>query len=107
MLKGCLGALSCRLVAASWPLHDLESLKLGGGGGGGEGRGWEGEGVASELFIGQVVRVEDVDGLGEIGKEGGGESEEKQRRTPLLYYQRRYTTTDTRDLPDNTARNDN
>ncbi|KAI0091581.1 flavin reductase like domain-containing protein [Irpex rosettiformis] len=113
VLKGSLGALSCRLVAASWPLHDLDSLQLrsgsrsrrgereGEGEGEREGGGgvvWEGEGVASELFIGQVVRVEDVNGPGGYEEQGQCEKE-RQTRTPLLYYQRRYTTTTPQDIP--------
>ncbi|KAI0765998.1 flavin reductase like domain-containing protein [Irpex lacteus] len=94
VLDGVLGALSCRLVAASWPLHDLESLRTGGGKGV-EGKQWEGEGVASELFIGQVVRVEDVTG-------GRREEGKEEPRTPLLYYQRRYTTV--QDLPHDPSR---
>lgn len=95
-MDGVLGALSCRLVAASWPLHDLESLRTGGSGKGErEGKKWEGEGVASELFIGQVVRVEDVMG-------GRREEEKEETRTPLLYYQRRYTTV--QDLPPDPSR---
>ncbi|KAI0358256.1 hypothetical protein OH77DRAFT_1256558 [Trametes cingulata] len=77
MLDGSVGAISCRLVAASWPLHDLESLS----GGGREGKPeWEGEGVASELFIAQVIRVERMPASGEDVR-------------PLLYHRRGYVTT--------------
>ena len=89
VLMGSLGALSCRLVAASWPLHDLHSLKHGHGKGKGIDVAWEGDAVASELFIAQVVRVEDV-GAGEDGVA-------EQIQTPLLYYRRGYATT--RDIP--------
>lgn len=90
ILSGALGALSCRLVTASWPLHDLASL---------QGRDddedarspWEGDGVASELFISQVTRVEDVPRLED---EAGG-AEEDATRSPLLYYQRTFATTRT------------
>ncbi|KAH9935970.1 uncharacterized protein BXZ73DRAFT_76777 [Epithele typhae] len=62
VLAGSLGALSCRLVAPPWPLHDVAALE-----GSGNARGtWEGEGVASELFVAEVVRVE------RTGGEGGG-----------------------------------
>lgn len=87
VLSGSLGALSCRLVAASWPLHDLHSLKHGHGHGKGRCQDWKGEGVASELFIAQVVRVEDV------GTRADGESGDERARIPLLYYSRGYTTT--------------
>nr|VWO99793.1 Rim13 protein [Ganoderma boninense] len=78
ILDGCVGAMSCRLVAASWPLHDLQTLA-------GEGKDersvWEGEGVASELFIAEVVRVE---------RTSLPEGEETR---PLLYHRRTYVTT--------------
>ncbi|KAI0700139.1 flavin reductase like domain-containing protein [Cerioporus squamosus] len=79
VLDGSVGALSCRLVAASWPLHDLESLTEGGGAGK-DGKEWEGEGVVSELFIAQVVRVERTLPEGEEAR-------------PLLYHRRGYVTT--------------
>ncbi|RDX54196.1 hypothetical protein OH76DRAFT_1398515 [Lentinus brumalis] len=78
VLEGSVGALSCRLVAASWPLHDLESLTEGGGAG--KEKEWEGEGVVSELFIAQVVRVERTLPEGEAAR-------------PLLYHKRAYVTT--------------
>ena len=82
MLSGAVGALSCRLVAASWPLHDLDALvdqrRQG------DGQAWEGEGVASELFIAQVVRVE---------RPALVESEGERETRPLLYYRRGYVTT--------------
>ena len=78
VLDGSVGALSCRLVAASWPLHDLESLTEGGAGK--DGKDWQGEGVASELFIAQVVRVERILPEGEAAR-------------PLLYHRRGYVTT--------------
>ena len=59
MLHDSLGAISCKLVLPSKPLHDLDSLDL-------ERRdqkeemGWNGPGVASELFIARVTRVENV-----------------------------------------------
>ncbi|KAI0343344.1 hypothetical protein BDW22DRAFT_1356972 [Trametopsis cervina] len=93
VLEGALGALSCKLAAASWPLHDLESLKHGRR----EDREWVGDGVPSELFIGQVVRVEST-------AVGGGDrigDEEPKTRTPLLYYQQRYVTVD--DVPSSSS----
>ena len=81
ILDGSLGALSCKLVAASWPLHDLESLK--------HGRkemtpAWEGEGAASELFIAEVTRVESVRSLNE---------QDTNEQIPLIYHRRGYATT--------------
>ena len=89
ILSGALSALSCRLVAASWPLHDLASLQ-GRDWAEEERRPWEGEGVASELFIAQVTRVEQVPRL-----EDGDAGAEELTRSPLLYYQRTYATTRT------------
>lgn len=81
VLDGALGALSCNLVSSSWPLHDLESLR--------HGRRetdamWEGDGVASELFIAQVARVEAVKYPAD---------DEESLRTPLIYHRRAYVTT--------------
>ncbi|TBU59481.1 flavin reductase like domain-containing protein [Dichomitus squalens] len=78
VLDGSIGAMSCRLIAASWPLHDLEMLARGEKG---ENAEWDGEGVASELFIAEVIRVERTTSL----------SGEEAR--PLLYYRRGYVTT--------------
>ena len=87
VLSGALGALSCRLVAASWPLHDLASLQ-GRDSAEEARRPWEGDGGASELFIAQVTRVEEVSRLESM--EAG---EEELTKSPLLYYQRTYATT--------------
>ena len=81
VLEGSLGALSCKLVASSWPLHDLEALR--------EGKSkkdavWDGEGVASELFIARVTRVESI---------SGGAEDDALRTLPLLYHHRAYSTT--------------
>ncbi|OCH96348.1 hypothetical protein OBBRIDRAFT_743850 [Obba rivulosa] len=83
VLEGCLGALSCKLVGVSWPLHDLHQLK--GSSWGNEKTSWEGEGAASELFIAQVTKVEQLS-TAEEGRECA-------RTTPLLYYRRSYATT--------------
>jgi len=83
VLDGVLGALSCRLVAASWPLHDLEVLC-------GDPRkdiAWEGNGVASELFIAEVTRVES------LPPSLDGSHEEGLRTSPLIYHRRTYATT--------------
>jgi flavin reductase (DIM6/NTAB) family NADH-FMN oxidoreductase RutF len=71
ILKGVVGALSCRLVRKGIPLHDLD------------GNGFESKevvletgSVSSELFIARVVRVESIG----------------ERESPLVYHQRGYTT---------------
>jgi flavin reductase (DIM6/NTAB) family NADH-FMN oxidoreductase RutF len=93
VLDGVLGALSCTLVSAAWPLHDLPKLD----------RAnqhhaltsddpWDGEGVASELFIARVTHVE---------RAPPAEAEENADPStlPLLYHRRRYTTTAPTNLP--------
>jgi flavin reductase (DIM6/NTAB) family NADH-FMN oxidoreductase RutF len=87
VIKGALGALSCTVVGRSLPLSDTRwfhsSLEE-----------WEADveqveglsGLASELFIARVLRVEDV-------QETEGQLEDDQLRTlPLLYHQRKYAT---------------
>lgn len=85
ILHNSLGALSCKLVRASWPLHDLDALSADNQASGGAP--WDGEGVASELFIACVVRVENVPHT---------ETEDKVQQTlrtqPLLYHQQSYAT---------------
>jgi flavin reductase (DIM6/NTAB) family NADH-FMN oxidoreductase RutF len=69
LLTGSRGAMSCKLVSKSIPLHDFDN----------EGAGIEGqesEPVVSELFIARVVRVETSAGA--------------QNGEPLLYHDRRY-----------------
>jgi len=83
VLEGCLGALSCKLVGASWPLHDLRNLRRASRDYGGTP--WDGDGVASELFIARVTRVERLPSL--------EEGDESARTTPLLYHRRAYATT--------------
>lgn len=76
VLGGSIGALSCQLVTPSWPLHSLDSLRRG------EHPGelvWEGDGVASELFVARVTRIEP--------------NSSDVPRTPLLYHRRAYATT--------------
>ena len=84
VIQGSLGALSCKLVATSWPLHNLDVLKTGRRDGHSA---WQGEGVASELFIAEVTRVESVN-----TPNGDNES---LRTLPLLYHRRAYATTQT------------
>jgi len=88
MLHGCLGALSCRVVGAPWRLSDLAALgdKLKHRS---EGRadGIDAGGVKSELFIAQVLRVEDVPPA------TGVEDDDTLRTLPLVYHRQSYTTT--------------
>ena len=88
MLHGCLGALSCRVVGAPWRLSDLAALgdKLRYGS---EGRadGIDAGGVESELFIAQVLRVEDVPPATAAG------DNDTLRTLPLVYHHQSYTTT--------------
>jgi flavin reductase (DIM6/NTAB) family NADH-FMN oxidoreductase RutF len=83
VLEGCLGALSCRLVNGSWPLHDLDYIEGRITTGVGRETVLEGNGVASELFLARVVRVESLPVTGD----------EDLRSLPLLYHRRGYTTT--------------
>lgn len=84
VLEGSLGALSCKLVNGSWPLHGVDCL------GGRDGTtvekevSLEGNGVASELFLARVVRVESLPYAGDDGD---------LRTLPLLYHRREYVTT--------------
>ena len=99
ILSGALGALSCRLVCPSVPLAHLGEPHArafddapdveGEGQGGGEGQVSQasaGTGLASELFIARVLRVERVP-LPEDDERDAG-----LYRLPLLYHRRRYTT---------------
>lgn len=89
VLKGSLGALSCKLIKGSWPLHDLESIENGGVAEGMGGAETEKSGVASELFLARVVRVETLP-LG---------GEDRLQALPLLYHRRGYATTSDRLTP--------
>ncbi|KAH0836442.1 hypothetical protein J3R83DRAFT_8047 [Lanmaoa asiatica] len=95
ILSGALGALSCRLVGPSLPLANLreshasddEPAGAGFRVAGGEDEVQQvsgGTGLASELFIASVVRVERVPPL-EDDSTG-------LHSLPLLYHRRRYTT---------------
>jgi len=93
MLHGCLGALSCRIVGAPWPLNDLAAL--------GDNLTHKAEGathtadmgdVQSELFIAQVMRVEDVPQAEDL-------VDDTLRTLPLIYHRRGYTTTNSEILP--------
>ncbi|KAI0321591.1 flavin reductase like domain-containing protein [Amylostereum chailletii] len=80
ILHGSLGALSCRVIGTAWPLSDLKAL----GGSELEGDDEAGDGVASELFIAKVVRVEDVP--------VETKEDDPMRTLPLLYHRRGYGT---------------
>lgn len=91
VLEHALGALSCRLVSPPIPLHDLDYLrrKYSEAGSSNSSRESEdGDGIASELYVAQVVRVE---GLGTRLGEDDGEAD-TPRTLPLLYHRRGYTT---------------
>jgi len=84
VLHNVVGALSCKLVSGPIPLCDLDHL-----------RGLraktrepvlaEGD-AASELFIAQVVRVENIE------TRTSGELEGSERTLPLIYHRRSYTS---------------
>lgn len=87
IIKGALGAFSCTVIGRSLPLNDTQWLHS-------SMEEWEaevqqvegGSGLASELFIARVLRVEDV-------QEPEGQFEDNTLWTlPLLYHQRAYTT---------------
>lgn len=105
ILDGALGALACCLVCPSLPLSRLggphvrasdDALPLVPEGERKEARGGEnskevlhasaGTGLASELFIARVLRVERVPLVED------GEHEAGLYKLPLLYHRRRYTT---------------
>lgn len=81
VIEGSLGALSCTLVTRSWPLHDLQELEQRTGK---QVELWQGDGVASELFIARVARVELL---------APSNKDESPRTSPLLYFRRAYATT--------------
>lgn len=82
LLHNSLGALSCRLVGAAWPLSDLKAL---GSVADEAAEGAEmGDGVVSELFLARVIRVEDVPPSVAAGDETD--------KLPLLYHRRGYGT---------------
>ena len=86
-IHGSLGALSCRLVGSAWPLHDLDALGSGSSGHSDQVEAEEdrGDGVASELFIARVIRVEEV-------PSAEGIAGDASRALPLLYHRRTYAT---------------
>jgi len=89
MLHGCLGALSCRVVGAPWPLNNLAVLGDKASSKVEETRdSVDAGGVESELFIAQVMRVEDVPQAASTGVD-----DDTIRTLPLMYHRRSYTTT--------------
>jgi flavin reductase (DIM6/NTAB) family NADH-FMN oxidoreductase RutF len=91
VLTGSLGAVSCKMMGNSWPLRDLEfANKLGERmarmGGKAE---VDDKGMASELFIARVIRVERVRPIPQA---------DELHCLPLLYHRRVYATS--RPLPE-------
>ena len=82
ILHDSLGAISCKLVLPPQPLHDLDAFDLEGGKQR-EGKGWNGPGVASELFIARVMRVEKVP---------TDDVHNPLRTLPLVYHRQGYGT---------------
>jgi flavin reductase (DIM6/NTAB) family NADH-FMN oxidoreductase RutF len=89
VLHDVVGALSCKIVTGPIPLYDLEYFGAGLGAKAREPVLDEG-GVASELFIARVVRVENVENL------SSGKLEEWERTQPLIYHRRGYTSCSSR-----------
>ena len=85
ILEGSLGALSCKLVSRSLPLHDLALLEKGYTADTQPEQGPDS--MASELFIAQVVRVEG-------GSQKEGQDDDYLRTLPLLYHRRNFTSCD-------------
>ena len=87
VLEESLGALSCKLLEGSWPLHEMGALDEADV----EEAQPKGPDVfASELFLARVVRVESL--------AQGGEFDDT-RTLPLLYHRRKYTTITSKRLP--------
>ena len=82
ILHDSLGAISCKLVLPPKPLHDLDVFDLEGDEAR-EKKGWTGTGVASELFIAKVVRVEKVP-MDDVNN--------PLRTLPLIYHRQGYRT---------------
>ena len=82
ILHDSLGAISCKLVLPPKPLHDLDAFDLEGGDQR-EKKDWSGPGVASELFIARVMRVEKVP---------TDDVNNPLRTLPLIYHRQGYGT---------------
>jgi len=87
VIKGALGALSCTVIGRSLPLSDTRWMHSSVEEWGTEVEQVEGvSGLASELFIARVLKVENI-------QEPEGQLENDELRTlPLLYHQRKYVT---------------
>ena len=82
ILHDSLGAISCKLVLPPKPLHDLDAFDLEGGNQK-EKKEWSGSGVVSELFVGRVMRVEEVP-MDDVNN--------PLRTLPLIYHRQGYGT---------------
>ena len=82
ILHDSLRAISCKLVLPPKPLHELDAFDLEGWNQR-EKEGWNGPGVASELFIARVMRVEEVP---------TDEVNNPLRTLPLVYHRQGYGT---------------
>ncbi|KAF9649202.1 hypothetical protein BDM02DRAFT_3114150 [Thelephora ganbajun] len=82
ILHDSLGAISCKLVLPPKPLHDFDAFDLEGGKQR-EMEEWNGPGVASELFIARVMRVENVP---------TDDVNNPLRTLPLIYHRQGYGT---------------
>jgi flavin reductase (DIM6/NTAB) family NADH-FMN oxidoreductase RutF len=83
ILKGSLGAVSCKLISRTLPLHDLDFLEKGSRTAA-EQKLKGTSSIASELFIAQVVRVEECP-----------QEDQNHLRLPLLYHRKGFTSCDT------------
>ena len=82
VLHDSLGAISCKLILPPKPLHDLGAFDLEGDKQK-EKEKWNGPGVASELFIARVMRVEKVP---------TDDVNNPLRTLPLVYHRQGYGT---------------
>lgn len=83
ILYDSLGAISCKLILPPKPLHDLDTDAFDLERGERSEKGWNGPGVASELFIARVMRVEKVP---------TDDVNNPLRTLPLVYHRQGYGT---------------
>lgn len=81
ILHDSLGAISCKLVSPPKQLHGLDAFGLEGGNE--REKEWNGPGVASELFIARITRVEKVP---------TDDVNNPLRTLPLIYHRQGYGT---------------
>jgi len=81
ILHDSLGAISCKLVSPPKQLHGLDAFDLDRGNR--REKEWNGPGVASELFIARVTRVEKVP---------TDDVDNPLRTLPLIYHRQGYGT---------------